>query len=81
MALREQLLAVADELRRRKAAGEKIVSIGEDTLVALRAAVARQAQGPVATTAAPGALAQVIPFPTPASAPARKRCSFTSAIW
>ncbi len=41
MALREQLQAVAEELRRRKAAGEKTVPISEETLVALRAAVAR----------------------------------------
>ncbi len=41
MALREQLLAVAEELRRRKADGDKTVSIGEDTLAAVRAAVAR----------------------------------------
>ncbi len=41
MALREQLQAVAEELRRRKAAGDKTVPIGEDTLVALREAVAR----------------------------------------
>ncbi len=41
MALREQLLAVAEELRRRKADGDKTVPIGEDTLAAVRAAVAR----------------------------------------
>ena len=45
MALREQLLAVAEELRRRKAAGEKTVPVAEDTLVALRAAVAAQNRG------------------------------------
>ena len=45
MALREQLLAVTEELRRRKAAGEKTVPISEDTLVALRAAVAAQNRG------------------------------------
>jgi DNA polymerase len=59
MALREQLLAVADELRRRKADGEKTVAISEDTLAAVRAAVAAQnrggAVGDAAGTAAPAA--------------------------
>ncbi|MFT3831489.1 MAG: uracil-DNA glycosylase [Opitutaceae bacterium] len=45
MALREQLLAVADELRRRKAAGERTVSISDDALAALRTLVAGQAAG------------------------------------
>jgi len=47
MVLREQLLAVAEELRRRKADGDKTVAIGEDTLVALREVVAAQARGSV----------------------------------
>ena len=59
MALREQLLAVADELRRRKADGEKTVAIAEDTLSAVRAAVAAQNRGGMAGdvvgTAAPTA--------------------------
>ncbi len=70
MALREQLLAVAEELRRRKSAGEKIVSISEETLVALRAVVARQ--GPEAMRGAPAAPAAVIPFPLPAVVPASR---------
>jgi DNA polymerase len=67
MALREQLLAVADELRRRKTAGEKTVSISEEALVALRAVVARQVQGPAPMSAPAAAPAAVIPFPTPTS--------------
>ncbi|HLP00899.1 MAG TPA: uracil-DNA glycosylase [Opitutaceae bacterium] len=46
MALREQLLAVAEELRRRKADGDKTVSIGDETLAALRDLVARKNTGP-----------------------------------
>jgi len=65
MALREQLLAVADELRRRKADGEKTVAIAEDTLAAVRAAVAAQNRGgvvgDVVVTAAPAA--PVVPPP------------------
>lgn len=70
MALREQLLAVADELRRRKVAGEKTVSIAEETLVALRAAVAQQAQGPAAVIPFPAAVAETAARNEPVAASA-----------
>ena len=66
MALREQLLAVADELRRRKADGEKTVSIDDATLVALRAAVAAQNRGPMAVAAE---AAPAVPVSQPPAAP------------
>ena len=67
MALREQLLAVADELRRRKADGDKTVSIGDDTLVALRAAVAAQNRGGPAGDVA-GIAAPALPTAQPPAA-------------
>jgi len=48
MALREQLLAVAAELRRRKAEGEKTISIGDDTLAELRRVVESHRGGAIA---------------------------------
>jgi DNA polymerase len=45
MALREQLLAVAEELRRRKAEGDKTVSITDATLASLREIIAPRARG------------------------------------
>lgn len=68
MALREQLLAVADELRRRKADGEKTVAVSEETLLALRAAVAGQGQPPAA--AASIASSPASPPPPAAARPA-----------
>ncbi len=53
MALREHLHAVAEELRRRKAAGEKTVAITDETLAALRALVARRTSGPGAVVPTP----------------------------
>ncbi len=71
MALREQLLAVADELRRRKADGDKTVPISEETLIALREAVARQSRVPGASVAAasPTAVAPTANPPPPPAAP------------
>jgi DNA polymerase len=68
MALREQLLAVADELRRRKADGEKTVAIGEATLAAVRAAVAAQNRGMAGDGARTAASAAPV-VPTPAAKP------------
>jgi DNA polymerase len=79
MALREQLLAVADELRRRKVAGEKTVSISEETLVALRAAVAHQAQGPADVIPFPAAVAETAAGNAPASASPRSAPQPTAA--
>ena len=79
MALREQLLAVAEELRRRKTAGEKTVSIGEDTLVALRVAVARQAPGAVSSFAGYSAVAESPPRSAGAPAAASRPAPTASA--
>lgn len=57
MALREHLLAVADELRRLKQEGRRTVSIGEETLVALRRRVETAAQLEPALNEAPAAAA------------------------
>ncbi|HLP08978.1 MAG TPA: uracil-DNA glycosylase family protein [Opitutaceae bacterium] len=69
MALREQLLAVAEELRRRKADGDKTVSIGDETLASLRDLVARKTAGsapaiPAEPPRAPSALTEAsVPKP------------------
>ncbi len=70
MALREQLLAVADELRRRKADGEKTVPISEETLAALRDLVARKASPGLGSEATVSEVRVPDASPSPAAAAA-----------
>ncbi|MBI3885682.1 MAG: uracil-DNA glycosylase, partial [Opitutae bacterium] len=65
MDTREQLLALTDELRRRKAAGARTVTVADETLARLRASVRTQ----LAPASPPSPAAEVFEAPRPVVPP------------
>jgi DNA polymerase len=73
MPTRSQLSALADELRRLKAGGQRNVTVSAETLEQLRLAVKSSAEEPVASVAEPSFDATRLPVPTPVAAVAVTR--------